>query len=117
MPTRLENQSSWKAKRAKGKPPTSGEYRLLVGLNAPEVLGGAATCTEGAVLRQPIEGLLGQRQPLLVGLLVVSADHAGVLPQLDERGEHRLLVHLVGEIDVQGTAVDNHLACIGRVHT
>jgi hypothetical protein len=43
----------------RGKPATSGEYRLLLGLNEPGVLNGEAPITEATVLREPIEVQVG----------------------------------------------------------
>ena len=45
----------------RGKPATSGEYRLLLGLNEPGVLNGEATITEATVRREPIEVQVGAR--------------------------------------------------------
>ncbi len=43
----------------KGKPASSGEYRLLLGINDPSVLSGEATITEATGLREPIEVQVG----------------------------------------------------------
>ncbi len=48
--------------------PTSGEFRVLVGVNAPDVLSGSADPVGRAVIRQPIDISVGVRLEQIVGI-------------------------------------------------
>jgi hypothetical protein len=57
-----ENASNYRLRvtaQSRGGATTSGDYRLLVGINAPEVVDGTGRPTEGSPLQEPIEVQVG----------------------------------------------------------